>query len=1223
MAKRKHSQPDLVRASLTIPREYNSPGLPKKGRSIDDYTVGWICALQEEYESACRMLDEEFDELEVGVSDDNLYTFGRIGAHYMAIGCLPAGVYGTNSAARVARDMVRSFPCLRFALMVGIAGGLPTADDDVRLGDVVVSMPCGSSGGVVQYDMGKRLTGGYFEPTGHLNAPPAKLLAVLRVLRRRYNDPKQHDRIAEHMHRMDDMLDYRRPSNDQLYLTDYPHQAGRNCTLCDSKYLVPRPDRRGRLVTVHYGTIASGNSLIKDAALRDEFANSEMRPLCFEMEAAGLMNNLPCLVIRGICDYADSHKNDVWHKYAALAAAAYGRELLLTLEASKVAALPSWADEIKTSLSSVSEDVRQIQSCIDDERLRRWLSPVDPSRNFNTALDSLMPGTGNWLLNNKAYKNWKDQKGSIWLYGPPGSGKTMLTTLVIHDCEAKMFIPSNALLYFYFDFADSDKLTHDAMLRSIIWQLAINDPKVREPLDALFKACNQGQKQPLRRQLSGAFGDMAAKMNDIYLVIDAIDECTDREQLMWLLRYLTLGEKSNVHLCVSSRQEKDIEERLQPIVGKPGRIGLARDLVNVDIHHYIRQRLEVDQALGKWKKLPNIQREIEDKIMRQADGMFLWAVCQLDSVQECVDLPMLRQRLAALTKTVEETYFRILSGIIDSHKIYALRVLQWLVYAARPLRIEEIIDVVAVRLEGVPAFDPQNRLVDVNDILSICSSLVTIEGPEDAQVVRLSHMAVRDYLLSGHARAILNDAMEKETANAAIAATCLKYILHLEDHPADSSIFQAFPLTSYAVQRWPSHALAAKETAKNLLLLIEELFVVRRKAFSLWARLFAAPVPRWRPGDAFRWANNVSSITDSPRLITFSETPMLVGRKRFSTVTDHSPLFYACLIGLTRTVSLLLDKGADPNVYCAAYGGSPLQIASHLGHVAVARALLAKGANPNQCDNNSRTALQLAAFGGYEGIVRVLLARGADPNLTSRTHGTSLHAALAMGHQHIAIMLLDNGADPNTHCWWYGSVLQVALMLAFDPVVQHLLDKGADPNANSGRYGTALQIAAERGSVQSVRALLDKGASPNTYNKSFDSPLGQALYHSHAGIVDLLLKAGVELQPRVCGTALELAAYDGNQQMVRTLIENGLDVDSCRGHYETALWMASSQGHGGIVQLLVAKCQGVLASFRLLELAKEWATRREHYDILPLLRREVGQRPMISCVSKKAPNNLR
>jgi nucleoside phosphorylase len=307
--------------------------------------VGWICALQEEYETACRMLDEEFDDpVNSEANDDNTYMFGRIGDHYVIVGCLPAGRYGTNSAASVARDMVRSFPNLRFALMVGIGGGAPTEERDIRLGDVVVSHPQNKIGSVVQYDLGKRLLDGHVKVTGQLNAPPKPLLAVIPELKRRHNDLRKPDRIAEHIRRMEDMEDYQRPQWDRLYHSSYPHKGGKNCDLCSVDYLVWRQERPTyRIAIVHYGTIASGNSIIKDATTRDVYAKDpELNVLCFEMEAAGLMENSPCLVIRGICDYSDSHKNDIWHKYAALTAASYARELLLVLKSRNVRHLPPW-----------------------------------------------------------------------------------------------------------------------------------------------------------------------------------------------------------------------------------------------------------------------------------------------------------------------------------------------------------------------------------------------------------------------------------------------------------------------------------------------------------------------------------------------------------------------------------------------------------------------------------------------------------------------------------------------------------------------------------------------------------------------------------------------------------------------------------------------------------------------------------------------------------------
>ncbi|KAF3930703.1 hypothetical protein ABW19_dt0208677 [Dactylella cylindrospora] len=330
------------------------------GKSINDYTIGWICALQEEYEAAAEMLDEELSvPKDFTTVDRNTYLFGRVDRHWAIIGCLPGGRYGTNATATVATEMTRSFPNLKFALMVGIGGGAPTPKRDIRLGDVVVSEPYGQLGGVVQYDLGKELQDGNYLLTGQLNAPPSALLAVLPEMKRRQNSRKMPDMIAENIRRMDFKPEYQRPSDDNLYRSDYLHQGGETCENCQNDGLLPRvPRSTRREVNVHYGTIASGNSVMQNAVRRDRYANDpELNILCFDMAAAGLMNNLQCLVIRGICDYSDSHKNDKWHNYAAAAAAAYARELLHRLRPIALAGMLPYDPGL-----SGSKDVRNAAS---------------------------------------------------------------------------------------------------------------------------------------------------------------------------------------------------------------------------------------------------------------------------------------------------------------------------------------------------------------------------------------------------------------------------------------------------------------------------------------------------------------------------------------------------------------------------------------------------------------------------------------------------------------------------------------------------------------------------------------------------------------------------------------------------------------------------------------------------------------------------------------------
>lgn len=273
--------------------------------------------------------------------DLTTYTLGRIGAHNVVIACLPAGRPGTSAATTVARGMRDKFRGIRFGFMVGIGGGVPSGRDDVRLGDVVVSSPHLDHGGVVQYDFGKAEEGGVFRRTGYLNSPPTFLLNV--VNRVRTNHERGRRIYPNHMARYaeEGMEEYALPQNEQdiLFKASYPHTGDFDCANCDTDQIINRRERNTKNTTIriHYGTIASGNQVIKDARTRDRIVKDlGGQVLCFEMEAAGLMNDFPCLVIRGISDYCDSHKNDGWQRYAAASAAAYTRELLLSIPSEDV-----------------------------------------------------------------------------------------------------------------------------------------------------------------------------------------------------------------------------------------------------------------------------------------------------------------------------------------------------------------------------------------------------------------------------------------------------------------------------------------------------------------------------------------------------------------------------------------------------------------------------------------------------------------------------------------------------------------------------------------------------------------------------------------------------------------------------------------------------------------------------------------------------------------------
>jgi nucleoside phosphorylase len=321
--------------------------------SPDSYAVAWIAALPIERAAAEAMLDEEH-AAPIGFArhqtDANVYTWGRVGEHNIVIASLAAGVYGTTSAATTASQLLASLPSIRVGLLVGIGGGIARPDEgrDIRLGDIVVSHPDGTTGGVCQYDLVKATSGDKRERKGFLGRPPTVLLNALASIQADHErkdskipcflqqmlekSPKMGKRSKKNPGYTHQGLD-----NDRLFKASCDHVPEPDCRGCDTAGEVQREPRDTTDPEIHYGTIASGNTLVKDAAARDRVvADVGEDCICFEMEAAGLMNHFPCLVIRGICDYADSHKNDRWQRYASATAAAYAMELLAHVPAAEV-----------------------------------------------------------------------------------------------------------------------------------------------------------------------------------------------------------------------------------------------------------------------------------------------------------------------------------------------------------------------------------------------------------------------------------------------------------------------------------------------------------------------------------------------------------------------------------------------------------------------------------------------------------------------------------------------------------------------------------------------------------------------------------------------------------------------------------------------------------------------------------------------------------------------
>ncbi|KAK5135374.1 hypothetical protein LTR08_005316 [Meristemomyces frigidus] len=551
---------------------------------------------------------------------------------------MPRGEYGTTSAATVARDMIRSFPTLRIGLMVGIGGGAPSGKHDIRLGDIVVSSPSGGKGGVYQYDYGKTVQDRKFEQTGHLNEPPAILLAGIADLEAR---------IEEDGHDFEENIEailskkprlqkrYGRPDgeSDQLYRRTCVHPSGNeeSCaeTCANQARAACHRQKKGEHAdnpAIHYGLIASANQLMKDATVRDALAE-EMGVLCFEMEAAGLMNQFPFLVIRGICDYADSHKNKQWQGYAAMTAAAYAKRLLQNIAPSRVEVERKIGDMLQNIGQSVDrvhtiaqETNETVRVPVDDHRrqlIDRWLSPPDVSVNYNRAKELRHADTGLWLLESDQYKDWKAKvKPALWLHGIPGCGKSVLSSTIITDIQQSGM--DCVVLYFYFDFNDASKQIFDKMLRSLISQLYLQCEESQKHLDHLYTSCRRGTVQASSHSLVATLQVMMEEAGDLTIVLDALDECTTRKELLSWLASLS---QEATQILMTSRKEEDIESSLTKWILPSAVVPVQQAAVDKDILAVVRSRISEDQELQRWQSMLEVRNMIETRLMEKADGM--------------------------------------------------------------------------------------------------------------------------------------------------------------------------------------------------------------------------------------------------------------------------------------------------------------------------------------------------------------------------------------------------------------------------------------------------------------------------------------------------------------------------------------------------------------------------------------------------------------------------
>ncbi|KAJ6258029.1 Vegetative incompatibility protein [Drechslerella dactyloides] len=588
-----------------------------------DYTIGWICALPVELTAAVAILDERHPLLPQDEGDENAYEFGRVGSCNIIIACLPSGVYGVTSAASVAAQMRRSFPSIKAGLMVGIAGGAPMPPQrDIRLGDVVVSEPVPGFPGVLQYDFGKTVQEGRLVQTGVLNKPPKQFLTAIAKLKSRQNSGINNI-ITDCLRHGNVPREFTRPPSysDRLFYADYEHPSeNASCDRCEVHKVVKRTTRQPDQPHIHYGLIASGNRVIKHGMTRDRLVR-KYGMLCFEMEAAGLMDELSSLVIRGICDYSDSHKSKLWQPYAALSAAAFAKTLLLRLP-------PKAANNESNRTEKITLNL-----------------PIAEGAAFGSFVDQHEPecleGTRVDLL--ETIYQWSDDpegKGIFWLVGMAGTGKSTISRTVARQLRANKQLAAS----FFFKRGEADRSNSTRLFTTIASQLANHDRcfaariqnAIQEDPVIFMKALKEQFCKLILEPLSGV--RPVSRRARLILLIDALDECDgekDIEVIIYLLAQLKGIPSADVRVFLTSRPDLPIRPTFKRLPN-----GTYKDII---LH-----------------KVPKIEHDIS-----------LFLQHELSKIQEKHELPDIHEELSPPQKWPGDGRVRRLVGMSVPLFIYA------------------------------------------------------------------------------------------------------------------------------------------------------------------------------------------------------------------------------------------------------------------------------------------------------------------------------------------------------------------------------------------------------------------------------------------------------------------------------------------------------------------------------------------------------------------------
>ena len=693
-----------------------------------------------------------------------------------------------------------------------------------------------------------------------------------------------------------------------------------------------------------------------------------------------------------------------------------------------------------------------------------WLSAPDPSVNQNAASKKCQKDTGGWLLGDPVYLDWRDRPDSfLWLQGFAGCGKTILCSTVINDMTIYTLSRTQAaLVFYYFDFTNDVKTKTLSCLRSIIQQL-IERSADTASLQALLKAYAMGT--PPIQEFLDVLKSILCRHERVYIVVDALDECTDQEELFDLLKSIRDWKLECLSILVTSRDEPDIRECVLPTPKQE--IRLQNSAIDNDVRLFIAETLQKDKRLQDWS---DIFSEIEEALTNGAHGMFRWVDCQLQTLRRCPSRAEARKALGNMPETLDKTYERMLRNVRPNLCDYAIRLLQWLCIAGGPVDLDDIMEAFATCIGEESYFDPDARFVSSDKVLALCPGLITRCNDDGfwRDHVQIAHYSVKEYLVSNRLPTAPNPLykfrVELPLANLAMAKTCLVYAIFAPQEPHHPTLgFRRKSKSSFlrsARKKWPRFFSNAKRDSQ--LVELAGSYLSRKKGYTLDGDInramdFAVR-HRFRAIETWLVDHHRPSINPSLVLLTKCKIdeirPLDFVEFWIKQGADvNGPDVHALDVKTRRP---LYDKLLVSYPKFTPRGSTPLHMAAYRSSMALAQLLLQNGASLEAEDNTGSTPLEVAFEEPSRlnlDLIKLLWFDGGQNRFDS-SGGNLLHK--------VARMQCQQGDQ-------LGGLENNAVLM--EETVAWLINHGVDPLSKDAEEETPLHKAAGRDNPIAIKVL--------------------------------------------------------------------------------------------------------------------------------------------------------